>query len=123
MHRPDPRRLRLADSPPIGHKPSTQLPRHKPGQKFLRGPIPWIWVQQAAKLPGKALHVAVALWFLAGLKNRRDVPLSMTRLAAMGVSRWAAYRGLKALEGANLVEVSRHRGRNPIVSLSDIPTS
>lgn len=38
-----------------------------PGKTFLKGPIPLPWLQGAARLPGKALHVGVVLWFLSGL--------------------------------------------------------
>ena len=34
---------------------SKKPPRHRPGEKFLRGPIPWTWLQQAARLRGSAL--------------------------------------------------------------------
>lgn len=86
-----------------------KLPRHKPGQHFLKGPIPWNWISKAAQLPGKALHVGVCLWHLAGLKSSRTVPLSMDR--------FAAYRGLKALEEVGLVRVVRQRGRLSTVEL------
>ena len=106
---------------------SRKLPRHKPGQHFLKGPIPWNWVSKAAQLPGKALHVSVCLWYLAGLKSSRTVPLSMERLLELGVNRFAAYRGLKALEEAGLARVIRQRGRLSTVELlacmSDVPQS
>ena len=38
------------------------LPRHRQGEKFLKGPIPWDWLTKAAQLPGHALHVALVLW-------------------------------------------------------------
>jgi hypothetical protein len=34
-----------------------------------------------------------------------------------GVGRFAAYRGLAALERAKLVHVERHRGRCPLVTI------
>jgi hypothetical protein len=98
---------------------SKKLPRHKPGQHFLKGPIPWNWLSKAAQLPGKALHVSVCLWYLAGLKSSRTIPLSMERLLELGVNRFAAYRGLKVLEEAGLVRVIRKRGRLSTVELLD----
>jgi hypothetical protein len=53
------------------------------------------------------------------LKNNRTVPLSMERLLELGVNRFAAYRGLKALEGVGLVRVVRHNGRLSRVELLD----
>ena len=37
-----------------------QAPRHKPGEKFLKGPIPWPWIESAGALPGKALAIGLA---------------------------------------------------------------
>jgi hypothetical protein len=99
----------------MSHKP----PRHKAGQHFLKGPIPWNWLLKAAQLSGKALHVGICLWYLAGLKSSRIVPMSMQRLLEMGVNRFAAYRGLKALEKVGLVRVARDKGRLSKVELLD----
>jgi len=102
---------------------ATTPPRHKPGVKFLKGPIPWDWLCCASALPGKALHVATALWHLAGLKNNRTVPLSGSIIRELGIERHASYRGLKQLEKAGLVSVVRHAGRNPIVTLLELPAA
>ena len=100
--------------------PSQKPPRHKAGEKFLKGPIPWKWITQAARLPGKAFQVAITLWFLAGIKLRRTVALSGSELRGLGVNRHAGYRGMKALEMAGLVSVSRHVGRNSMVTILDL---
>jgi hypothetical protein len=42
----------------------------------------------------------------------------MTGMAKMGISRFAASRGLLALEGAGLVSVVRHAGRKPVVMVA-----
>jgi hypothetical protein len=115
----DPKKLSL----PRGYRanpPSQKPPRHKAGEYFLRGPIPWKWLAQAARLPGKALHVANVVWFLAGIKSGRTVALSGSVLGDLGVDRYAKYRGLEALEKAGLVSVSRHVGRNPVVTILDL---
>ena len=91
--------------------------RHRPGEKFLKGPIPWNWLSSAACLPGQSLHVAIVIWFLSGVTKNRVVTLSGATLRALGVSRHASYRGLSWLEEANLVRVKRHAGRNPIVTI------
>jgi DNA-binding MarR family transcriptional regulator len=93
-------------------------PKPRTGEKFLKGPIPWNWLLGAAKLPGKALHVAITIWFLAGIKRDETINLSLKILGDMGVKRNAAYRGLTALEEAGLVSVSRHRGRCPVVTIN-----
>jgi len=97
--------------------PSRKLTRHNPREKFLKGPIPLNWLAKAAQLPGKACQISVVLWFLAGLNKNQTVALSNKWLREFGVSRYAQYRGLKALEEANLVTVNRHVGRNPTVTI------
>ena len=97
--------------------PKAKLPRPGPGGKFLKGPIPWPWLSQAGRLQGHALHVGIALWFLAGLKKVGTVTLSSSVLEDLGVSRFSGYRALQALESAGLISVDRHTGRNPLVTI------
>jgi DNA-binding transcriptional ArsR family regulator len=91
------------------------------GEYFLKGPIPWPWLIRAAAARGKALHIAIALWFRVGLTRKREVRLSLTRVQELGISRSAASRGLNALEDAGLVTVVRRPGRNPVVTLLETP--
>ena len=114
----DPQRLVLKQKPRL-EAPAASVPRHKPGEYFLKGPIAWGWLSVAASQSGKALHVAIALWFLVGVKRSGQVSLSGNVLRMLGVGRHSAYRGLKKLEEANLVAVQRHPGRNPIVTILD----
>jgi hypothetical protein len=98
--------------------PRRRPPRPKRGEHFLKGPISWSWLARAARLPGKALHVGVAVWRLAGMKKAATVSLSLSGLRdEVGVERDAARRGLEALEKAALVHVERHTGRCPRVTL------
>lgn len=48
--------------------------------RFVKGPIPLNWVQAAANLPGKSVHVAIVLWFLAGIKKSQTVKLTQVLL-------------------------------------------
>jgi hypothetical protein len=97
-----------------------KLPRHRGGEQFLCGPIPCDWLARAARLPGKALAVGVALWFKAGLSKRNAmVRLTGKLMEQFGIGRYAQYRGLKALEAAGLVSVERRRGCAPMVTILD----
>lgn len=87
------------------------------GEMFLKGPIPWPWLIHAAKRPGKALHVGIALWFYSGMTKLQTISLNQSRLIDMGVSRDSARRGLRALELGKLITVERHAGRKPIVTI------
>ena len=108
----DPEKLRMS---PAIRPIQKRSGRRKKG--FIKGPIPLGWITKAAGVEGKTLHVAIALWFLAGLKRSRKVALSQSTLRLFGVSRQASYRALKRLETVGLVSVDRHRGRNPIVTI------
>lgn len=74
-------------------------------------------VRRAAVLPGKTLHVSVLLWFRAGCERNVTVRLTQSHCNLLGLSRHAVYRALKSLEEADLVSVSRYRGRCPIVTI------
>ena len=115
---PDIDRLRLQKGDPLTSRGKRRsAPRPQLGEPFLRGPISWPWLTVAALLPGKALQVALVVWFLAGLKRSDEVPLQTSRLAALGVSRHAAYRAVAALERARLISVSRRIGRQSLIRL------
>jgi DNA-binding transcriptional ArsR family regulator len=92
-------------------------PRHQSGERFLKGPIPLLWLEEAARLPGKSLHAGIALWYAAGLTKSASVPLSNIAGLHFGLDRNAKYRALKWLEGAGLVRVERKLGRAPIVTI------
>ncbi len=78
---------------------------------FVKGPIPVAWLQRAGELPGKVLHVGIALWFRCGIEKNKTVKLCARTGRQFGVSRQTTYRALAALERANLVSVDRGGGR------------
>lgn len=92
-------------------------PRHKTGEKFLKGPIPLNWLSRASQLQGKSLQVGLSLWFLAGLTNSKTVKLSQSTLCDFGVNRHCKYRALKWLEEARLISVKGENGQSPEVTL------
>jgi hypothetical protein len=109
----DPQALRLTetDSIPLRKSPSTKLPRHRPGGAFLKGPIPWTWLEQAGRLPGKALHVAVLLWKEAGCRKSPTIRFCLAHAAGLRMSPDTARRGLRSLKAAGLVTVRHLAGR------------
>ena len=84
---------------------------------FLRGPIPLVWLSEAAKLPGKTLNVAIALWWRHGMARGRPFKLTRMALKALNVKRDAASAGLARLEQAGLIKVERKPGQRPTVSI------
>jgi hypothetical protein len=97
-----------------------KLPRHQAGEKFLKGPIPWSWLVKAACLPGRSLHVAIALWFLAGLGKTPTVKLGQKLASELGIDRHAKDRALHWLIEAGLIRVSRTQGCAPVVTLLNL---
>src|SRR5687767_13693876 len=74
---------------------------------FVRGPIPLEWLHKAAVLPGKGLHVAIALWWRYGMANGKPFKLTQRALEHLNVKRDAASAALVRLERAGLIRVYR----------------
>ncbi len=87
---------------------------------YLRGPISWTWLSRCAQLPGRALHVGLALWFEAGMRKSNTVVLRPKHRGALGVDRHAARRALILMERAGLVRVSHAPGRAHVVVILDV---
>ena len=87
---------------------------------FLRGPIPMAWLNEAARLPGKALNLGIAIWWLAGMAQTKTFKLTGKALAQLGVSRDAAADALKRLEGRGLIRVQRAPGQRPTVEILSV---
>lgn len=89
-------------------------------EPFLKGPIPWAWLHRAGRLPGRALHVGLAVWHLSALQRSRRVRVNLTTVGSeFGVDRTTVGRALERLAQEGLVEVDRHDGRCPVVLLLD----
>jgi hypothetical protein len=103
-------------------RPPAPTKKSKQGTKiqgeFLKGPIPLWWLRQAAKLRGKALAVGTALWFRSGCQDSLTISGSHALWEKLGIGRRSVYAGLKALESAGLVDVQRHPGRNPLITIN-----
>jgi hypothetical protein len=109
--------LKLEQGRPLQPRTSSGPVIRLQSGRFVRGPIKWDWLCTAGRLPGRALHVAMELFFEYGVSHQSTVTLSYKRLEEMGVDRFAARRGLRALEEVGLVTVVRRRGCSPVVTL------
>ena len=87
---------------------------------FLKGPIPMAWLNEAAKLPGKAINLGLAIWWLAGMAQTKTFKLTGKALDQLGVSRDAAADALKRLEGRGLIRVQRAPGQRPTVEILSV---
>ena len=64
--------------------------------------LPLAWVRAAAKLPGKAIHVAVIIWYRQHLEKVTEVALTQAKLEYFGIHRNVGSRALRQLESADL---------------------
>lgn len=93
--------------------------------KFLKGPIPMTWLNIAGNLPGKALHIGIALWHWSWIRRTKTFKLPTHVYGDLGVGRKSYYNGLQVLEKAELISVQRSVGKKPEITLRslDLPTS
>jgi len=75
------------------------------------------WLMMAAQLPGRSLHVAVALWAVGELQNTRVVALTNITSLRFGLDRNTKYCALAWLEEAGLISVERKAGRAPMATI------
>ena len=78
------------------------------------------WLVRAALLPGRTLHLALALRLIALSQHTLQVQLGNIAALQFGLDRNAKYRALACLEAAGLVTVSRKLGRSPTVTILPI---
>jgi hypothetical protein len=106
------RRLRLqvtAEGPKLVEAVKTPL--------FIKGPISVAWLSAASKLPGKALNVALAIQWLAGMSAGKPFKLTRAALAMFAVSADAAQDALPRLEAASLISAARRPGQRPLITV------
>jgi hypothetical protein len=118
---PDLDHLRLPPSATTPRSPRSRPPRHRPQSAFLKGPIPWDWLDRAGRLPGKALAVGLVLWQKAGLGDARTVKICQAQLDTLGLQDASTRRGIRSLHAAGLIAVESSAGRGSKVSLLDPP--
>ena len=121
-YRPDSLRLTPEQVEAAAKAPRRRKPRfqRKPGRVFggdFVPALPLAWANKAGRLPGKALHVALAIWRQAALKKSMTTSLPNGPLDGYGVKERAKRAALLALEGAGLIQVEWKAGCNPIVTI------
>jgi|SRR6516225_450588 hypothetical protein len=102
---------------PVSASPVSQASSQRKS-KFVRT-IPLQWAKSAGVSSGRAFRVGVVLWYQAGLRSSTTFKLQPVRFDEFGIERHVAYRGLKDLERAGLVELVRVHGRAAMVTIVD----
>ena len=118
----DPNRWGLTtDQAPAPATRMARQPRTRKSQRFLKGPVPWLWLVRAMALPGKALAVGLLLWQLRGMTGRNPVLFCLARVVADGIPTTTARRAIRTLERAGLAAIRRRPGRGLEVTILDGP--
>ena len=92
----------------------------KAKEELLMRAVTINWLKLASQLPGKSLHVALAICQLCNINEAKKFILPGKFLRTWGIQRTSAYRGLKQLEDSGLILVERHLGKNPRVTIIDV---
>lgn len=91
------------------------------GKNFL-GRSSWHlrFLRRAIDVPGKTALITAVILVIQSvrLERTRHILLTPKVIDSYGLSRFAVYRGLRALEASGLIQVDRQRGRGPIVSFA-----
>lgn len=110
------------DEPPLSNPADTRFPTLLPsGGPSIGVKMPMRWFRAAARLPGKASLIGVLLWHWALPKRGSVIQFRLQQARAAGLGRNAAYRGLKALETAGLIAVTRRPGLAAQIAILDVP--
>jgi hypothetical protein len=98
-------------------------PRHRAGDPFIKGPIPFTWITKACRLPGVGLHVALTYRFHSErFRFSRGRHWGLDDVAVgLRISANSVRRGLHAAELAGLLAVEREPGCKLTVSVRDLP--
>lgn len=93
------------------------LPRHSPGERFVKGPIPLDWLKAAASCGQRGEAVSLLMWYQAGLTRSNPVKLTPKVLGELKVHPKTARRILRRMQEVGLVNVEFRRGSSPVVTL------
>jgi len=101
-------------------KSHSEMP-HATGKRFfIKGPIYLDWVSAVAKLPGKCLHVALAIQWLSGMSSGEPIKLTRKALKILNVSNDTTGDCLKRMEQAGLIHMTRCKGQRPTIRVIDL---
>jgi hypothetical protein len=95
--------------------------RHRPGDPFIKRPVPHAWIASDCRLPGAGLRVAITSRFLC-CRFRSESRSGLDAIASgLLISTRSARRGFHAVELAGLLAVQREPGCKLAVSVLDLP--
>ena len=91
--------------------------------EYLRGPIGWVWLRLAARLPGSALKVGLVLWHYRALNKSMTFKTGTRDIARfLGLSPDTVRRAIDALADVGLIRLSCAPGRKCLITMVEIST-
>jgi hypothetical protein len=88
-------------------------------RKFIKGPIPLAWLDGVLLMGGRALNVALAIWYQVGLRKSKTITLPRTTTKLFRVTRHNVWRALKRMEEARMIFVLRRKGKLSHITILD----
>ena len=101
--------------------PTNSTTPSKYSKLFLKGPIPFVWLQKANSLGGSTGIVATGLWFYVGINKSRYFKVESKLDQFTGHTRQTRQNALKRLNVAGLIKLTNHDGSYPYVEILDTP--
>ena len=86
---------------------------------FIKGPIPFSWLQKANQLGGSTGAVATALWFYVGIHKSRRFRIDQRLDQLCGLTRQTRSAVLARLQAHGLIVVHPKRGAYPTIEVLD----
>ena len=99
--------------------PANSIKPSKNSKLFLKGPIPFVWLQKANSLGGCTGVVATGLWFYVGINKSRYFKVDSKLDQFTSVTRQTRQNALKKLDIAGLIKLTNHDGSYPYVEILD----
>ena len=93
----------------------------KNSKLFLKGPIPFVWLQKANSLGGSTGIVATGLWFYVGINKSRYFKVDSKLDQFASVTRQTRQNAFNRLKAAGLIKLTNHDGSYPYVEILDAP--
>ncbi len=94
--------------------------QQKPKHKFIKGPIPYKWIQAACKLGANEGRIAWVLWFMSGVSKGIPFKLTNKRVKDFGIGRRQKYLALARLEKEGLILQEKSTGASSTITLVEL---
>lgn len=88
---------------------------------FIKGPIPFNWLQKANSLGGSTGIVGIGLWFYVGINGSKYFKVDSKLDRFTGVSRQTRQSALQRLQSAGLIKYWNRHGGYPLVEVLPTP--